>query len=59
MLLSEPPLDSAAAKTPEKAALACVGSPFRATSPLYSGLSRSAKVFGQTAIFVALQPMEM
>ena len=57
MLSSEPPLASAAAYTPPKAEPDLVGSPFSATWPLYSGLSRSAKVVGQS-LTLASQPME-
>ena len=59
MSSAEPPLASAAAQTASNAALALVGSPFSATSPLYAGLSRSLIVFGQVLIFLALQPIEM
>ncbi len=59
MLSAEPPLARAAAQTASNAALALVGSPFSATSPLYFGLSSCLIVVGQTLIFVALQPMEM
>ena len=41
MSSAEPPCDSATISTPENAAPAWVGSPLRATLPLYSGLSRS------------------
>jgi hypothetical protein len=46
MSSAEPPLASEAITTPAKAAPACVGSPFSATLPLYSGLSRSARLVG-------------
>ena len=45
-LLSEPPFASAAANTPAIAEPDVSGLPFRATWFLYSGLSRSANVFG-------------
>ncbi len=48
----------AAAYTPAKAEPASVGLPFIATWPLYSGLSRSAKLVGQVLICLASQPME-
>ncbi len=41
-----PPLASEAICTPAKAAPALVGSPLRATLPLYAGLSRSASDVG-------------
>ena len=52
----DPPLAREAAQTPEMAWLLWVGSPDRATCPLYSGLSRSAQSFGTfltTAVFVS------
>ncbi len=42
MSSAEPPLAMEAIITPLNAAPAWVGSPFSATAPLYSGLSRSA-----------------
>ena len=59
MSSKEPPLASEAAYTPAKAEPDLVGLPFSATLPLYSGLSRSAKLVGQVLIFLASQPMEM
>ena len=58
MLSAEPPLASAVAHTDSKAELALVGSPLRATSPLYIGLSNSLIVVGQTLILVALQAID-
>ena len=46
MSLSEPPLASEAANTPEKAAFALRGSSFSATLPLYSGFIRSLQSAG-------------
>ena len=52
MSSAEPPLASELMTTPEKAAPAWVGSPFRATLPLYSGLSRSWTVLGAGTLAV-------
>src|SRR3954451_3480985 len=54
-----PPLDSAAAQTPLKAAAACVGLPLSATWPLYWGSSSSAIVVGHLVTTDVLQPIEM
>src|SRR5438093_1354052 len=48
-LSSEPPLAMAAAHTPEIAWFETVGSPARATWPLYSGLRRSLQSCGTLA----------
>ena len=54
MLLSEPPLASAAAYTAENAALACVGLPLIATWFLYIGLSRALNEVGATFTLAGL-----
>src|SRR3546814_19936665 len=45
-----PPLARAAAQTPEMAWFDCVGSPDKATKPLYSGFSRSAQRSEQSRV---------
>ena len=55
-LSTDPPLAIAAAQTAEMAWFDLVGSPDRATWPLYSGLSRSCHDFGTfftTAVLVS------
>jgi hypothetical protein len=60
MSSADPPFASAAAQRPRNAAFALVGSPLRATLPLYAGLFRSLNVFGQVPpTLAALQPREI
>src|SRR5690348_4225743 len=57
-LSAEPPLARATAQTALNAALACVGSPLRATLPLYIGLSSALNVVGQTLTLAESHPIE-
>ena len=58
-LLSEPPLASAAANTPETAEFEVSGLPLSATLFLYAGFSRSLKVFGAGLTRFELKPIEI